>query len=871
MSPRLFPIALALGLAFQSAAPSAQGSADDASPRKEPPARMDLLGDPLPPGVVAHLGTSRLYEPGAFAFEFSPDGKTLAALDDDGALRLWDVDSGRMTQEFAGKRSTGHSVQERQVAFSADGKLVAFIRPQDNTVHVGDVGTGQERLDVKGLQGATIVFGPTARSLVVGGNGSVQVWDLEKGAAVARWNTLTSGSTASSVYSLACAADGTVYAAGGVDQDWQQHALWHWKVGEDKELSLHVVDQEVYDTKLHGSGNYLGVLSPNGSSFALLTRDGKTLRVLDPATGKEIGHISTQGQTIGLGSVVRFSGDGRVVTTCCSDGTARVWEAATGKLLHEFKALSTRFDSVALSRDGRLLALMGRADQAIHLWDVAAPRELHSFGGHRSGPLTVAFSRDGKTAFTASRDWKIGLPRDWADWSLRQWDPATGKELHVTRADLGDLARGATFSADGRFLATFTNDGTLRLWDAPNGKEIRRWQTPMKGEIIEYPSGSVKTTYPGTAPVFAPDGNTLFAACGPNLYRWDVNKGEPLAPLQTPGGSDFSLCFPSPDDNSLLVTEDSRRTAPNNLVERATGKVVRKIGNGPIRVCAFSPDGKTVAVEEGLWEAASGRARGRVLGRISALAFSPDGRLLAAGGNDAVRLWDLASDRQVGRLDGTPGRVECLAFSPDGKWLAAAGWSNTVLICDVAALTAGELTDKGKLADKDLDGLWDDLASSDGERAFRAVHRLAAAPAQSVPLLKKRLKSAAGSDDPRIAILIADLDSDNYDVREKALTALGQVGPTIQTPLRRALEGQPSAEVRARAALLLQKWKDPGAPPPPSRELVVLRILEVFENSGTPEAVDVLRDLAKGSSDDVLMQQAKAALDRLARRGFSPP
>ena len=116
---------------------------------------------------------------------------------------------------------------------------------------------------------------------------------------------------------MACAADGTVFAATEGTTDRRSRALWHWKVGAAKELSLQLVDQEVKDKTQPGL-NYGGALSPDGSSFAWPTADGKTLRILDASSGMEIRRI--EGAPFGLG-LVRFAGDGRALTTASPDGT----------------------------------------------------------------------------------------------------------------------------------------------------------------------------------------------------------------------------------------------------------------------------------------------------------------------------------------------------------------------------------------------------------------------------------------------------------------------------------------------------------------------------------------------------------------------
>ena len=112
MFARFYPPSFVLCLAFASAAVAGE-------------ARIDAWGDPLPPGVVARLGTGRLCQPDVWCIVFSPDDKTLAALDHAGGLRLWDVRTGKELWRFEGPGYGGYRPGDSPVAFSADSKLVA--------------------------------------------------------------------------------------------------------------------------------------------------------------------------------------------------------------------------------------------------------------------------------------------------------------------------------------------------------------------------------------------------------------------------------------------------------------------------------------------------------------------------------------------------------------------------------------------------------------------------------------------------------------------------------------------------------------------------------------------------------------------------
>jgi hypothetical protein len=162
-----------------------------------------------------------------------------------------------------------------------------------------------------------------------------------------------------------------------------------------------------------------------------------------------------------------------------------------------------------------------------------------------------------------------------------------------------------------------------------------------------------------------------------------------------------------------------------------------------------------------------------------------------------------------------------------------------------------------------LEALWTDMGGDDAVRADRAAWALAAAPQQAVALLRGRLRPAAAVDSRHIARLVADLDHARYAVRQRAEQALAKLGDRAEPALRQALEGQPSLEMRRRVVLLLEKVTGPVSGPEPLRSL---RAVEVLERIDTPEARRVLTALADGAPGALLTREARASLDRLARR-----
>jgi HEAT repeat protein len=181
----------------------------------------------------------------------------------------------------------------------------------------------------------------------------------------------------------------------------------------------------------------------------------------------------------------------------------------------------------------------------------------------------------------------------------------------------------------------------------------------------------------------------------------------------------------------------------------------------------------------------------------------------------------------------------------------------TILIWDspLAARSAKDL-DKKALAP-----LWTDLAG-EAPKAYRAVWTLADSPNQAMPFLNQHLKPAEEVDPKQVQRLLADLDSEEFTTREKAAKELAKLGERIEPALRKALEGQPSEEVRRQIKAIL----DAPRAVPSGETLRTMRAIQVLERIGTPEARDVLKKLAAGAAAARETREAQESLERLARK-----
>jgi hypothetical protein len=186
------------------------------------------------------------------------------------------------------------------------------------------------------------------------------------------------------------------------------------------------------------------------------------------------------------------------------------------------------------------------------------------------------------------------------------------------------------------------------------------------------------------------------------------------------------------------------------------------------------------------------------------------------------------------------------------RWLLASGHQRRQRIASLGR----------PLSPAEMERYWVALAGADPEEAADAIGYLASAPAanqRTVPFLRKAVKAALPPDAERLRRLIADLDSDRFDVREKAQGELERIGEDAVPALRKALDSKPSAEARRRMKSILER------PRTPSPETVqAIRAVEVLEKIGTPDARQLLESLAEGAPEAGLTREARAALERLA-------
>jgi WD40 repeat protein len=773
---------------------------------------------------------------------FAPDGKTLASAGNDAVVRLWETATGRELRRL--KHSAEYSKPIFCVAFSPDGKALA----------AGSVG---------------------------GGEPLITVWDSATGRVLQK---LADPDPLSAISSVAFSPDGRVLASGSWDKTVR---LWEVTTGRE----LHVLNGHEDDISCV-------CFSPNGKVLASsgLEKD-RTIRLWDAATGKPLATLRRTADPFFGANWLCFSPDGKVLVSANAASAktryekrshvnqVSLWDVNTGRELRAFPVGKESPQSVALAPDGKILA--AAVDKVIYLLDMATGQELRQLRGHQDAVTSVAFSPDGRR-----------LASGGSDLAVRLWETATGRELLPTEGHHA-CVESVSLSPDGKWLATGSADRTVGLWEVATGRLLRRLDGQGSVQSVAFsPDGPLlasisfskvvclweRTTgkqvrcwkgdeHPGRCRVvFSPDGKLLAS----DNAVWEVRTGREICRLTRDewDGDIRSLAF-SPESKRLATAGDARSVSVWDL---ATGRRLRQLNMAVGWVTAFSPDGKIFAqAGQGygrtyFGDLATGRERSEFRAsqfQANCLAFSPDGRTLAAGQfKGPVGLWEVATGQKRGRFTGHQGDVHSVSFSADGRILASGGEGGTALVWDLTGKAEGRRQGAAAPSAEEVQRLWADLAGADAARAYQAVWLLADAEL-AVALLRQRLRPVAAPDPARLARLLGDLDNDRMAVRVQATRELEGLAELAVPALRRALADKPSLEVRRRIEQILTESEEKPIPNPEA--LRALRAVEVLEHSGNPEARQVLESLAQGAPEARLTQEAKASLGRLAQQPGATP
>lgn len=442
------------------------------------------------------------------------------------------------------------------------------------------------------------------------------------------------------------------------------------------------------------------VWSPDGSRIATASRDG-TARAWDAVTGRPATPVLVHGGPV---RTVAFSPDGARVITASEDRTAKVWDAATGKQLAQLLGHDGKLITASFSPDGQWILTVGE-DKTVRVWDAATYKSAVPPFRHDYRLRMAVFSPDGARILTLSDD------------VVRLWNVATGGLLPVQLRHR-DLVYAAAFSPDGTRIVTASADRTARLWDAATGRPL---------------SGMLRHSHPVVSAVFNPRGDRILtASSGGYAQIWDAATGAPLLQrLESDESVSMAAFCP---DGSRVVTASSDHTVRIWNAGNGLPLVLPLEHVDEVEIAAFSPDGSRVATAgrtniARVWDV-SAPSRLKTLERaatIQAATFSADGqrivtasedhtaavwdadtlelavpafqheskvrtavfspdrtRILTSSEDSLARLWDVANGKLLFAL-AHRGAVRAAAFSPDGRRIVTSSEDHTAQVWDAAS------------------------------------------------------------------------------------------------------------------------------------------------------------------------------------------
>ena len=424
---------------------------------------------------------------------------------------------------------------------------------------------------------------------------------------------------------------------------------------------------------LKGHPNFIYSLdfSPDGTRIVSSSIDG-TAKVWDVASGQET--LTLKGDKVAESFEpiwsVAFSPDGDRIVTGGGGGGAggkvKLWNARTGQQTQTLRGHSKAVQCVAFSLDGKQIISSG-FDSTLKLWDIATGKETLTLTGHTGPVSSVAISPDGTQLVSASHDTTVKV-----------WNMVTGQETLTLKGHTDDV-NSVSFAPDGRRIVTGSDDGTVKVW------ELTSEQKPPSFKVLKGHVNSVS---------FSSDGRRVTCGCTDGTIKvWNPDNVQSVITIKAHSGWIRPARF-SPDGTRIASGGYDGRV---RLWDASTGQETLTLRGhtANVRGMAFSPNGKWIVTGSydrtvKLWDADSGQeflTLGEHLTAVTSVSFSPDGSQVVSGSSDrTVKVWDISNGQEALTIKGKhDGPVRSVSFSPDGTRIASGGVGGIVKVWDASS------------------------------------------------------------------------------------------------------------------------------------------------------------------------------------------
>ena len=573
------------------------------------------------------------------SFAWSADQKRLVSGSGNGTIQLWDANTGGLLW-----RTDAHHDSVTAVAFAPDGKtIVSAASPQSgiDEIKIFEAKVGQFIKEIKGRSCTVVALAFDAAGYVRTGNldGNVTKWNIGNGIADEKT----------------------------IPEKCVQRRTYEWETSFSEDLKIAAVKTSKTSLILKNTQSNEVIKSiaidDIGRTYSRFNADATKLIVSGNAfnlydlkndQSQKIEEFTSPGGALDL------SGDGKLFAQAGggSDHSVRITDVSTGYSRYLDGHPST-IKTIAYSLDGRTLAFAGN-DKTVYLLDTETKKLVGKLVKHDDPINVIAFAPDGQTLMSVDDQQ-----------NARLWNYRTGKLLNSFKT--GDGQRDADkleFSSNGKYFILLIN-GDLKLWDA---KALTQKGYIKTTEGYESKSGNMTTSYsavPVSTAAFSKDGTKIFTGHYDGTVRtWDAASGNELKKFKV--GESVGFLVSSPDEKRFLAMVGDREKAAIKLFDRNNGKEIERFGSTEhlyMEALSISPNGTRFATsfikgEVLLWDVNKMdpiRECDSGLSGDDAIAFSPDGKTFAAGGDgqnlyifDAEKgdkIWQLLVEYQPGELE----------------------------------------------------------------------------------------------------------------------------------------------------------------------------------------------------------------------------